>query len=44
LTVVEKKKWKFSLAIAIINALLFWAVFELGFELRLPPGLFALLR
>jgi putative tricarboxylic transport membrane protein len=44
LTVVEKKRWKFSLAVALISALAYWTVFEWGCELRLPPGLLELLR
>jgi putative tricarboxylic transport membrane protein len=42
LVVVERKGWRFSLAIAIINTLVFWAIFELGLQLRLPTGLFNL--
>jgi putative tricarboxylic transport membrane protein len=44
LVVVERKGWKFSLAIAIINTLIFWAIFELGLKLQLPAGLLDLLR
>jgi putative tricarboxylic transport membrane protein len=44
LTVVEKKGWKFSLAIAVINVAIFWAIFELGAELRLPLGIFESIR
>jgi putative tricarboxylic transport membrane protein len=44
LTAVERKEWKFSLAIAIGMTLLFWAIFELGLELRLPMGFFDLLE
>jgi len=44
LTVVEKKGWKFSMTISIINALVFWAIFEVGLSLRLPLGLLDLLR
>ncbi len=43
LVVVERRGWKFSLAISIINTLAFWAIFELGLQLRLPPGLLDLL-
>ncbi len=39
LSVVERKGWKASLAISLINTLVFWAIFELGLSLRLPPGL-----
>ncbi|MDI6755216.1 MAG: tripartite tricarboxylate transporter TctB family protein [Thermodesulfobacteriota bacterium] len=41
---VERRGWKFSLAISIISTFLFWAIFELGLQLRLPPGLLELLR
>jgi putative tricarboxylic transport membrane protein len=44
LVVVERKGWKVSLAISIINTLAFWAIFELGLTLRLPAGLLDLLR
>jgi len=44
LAVVEKKGWKFSLAVAISNALIFWLVFELAFGLQLPPGILELFR
>ncbi len=44
LTVVEKKGWKFSLAVAVISSVLYWTIFELAFGLRLPPGLLQLLR
>jgi putative tricarboxylic transport membrane protein len=44
LVVVERRGWKFSLAIALINTFLFWVVFEVGLSLRLPPGLLDLLR
>lgn len=38
LTVVEKKRWKFSLAAALISMLLFWIIFEKGLKLHLPMG------
>ncbi len=38
LVFVERKGWKFSLAMAIINTLIFWAIFELGLQQRLPTG------
>lgn len=41
---VERQGWKFSLAISIISTLAFWAVFEIGLQLRLPPGLLELFR
>jgi putative tricarboxylic transport membrane protein len=41
---VERRGWKFSLAIALSTTLVFWAIFELGLQLRLPLGLFDLLR
>ncbi len=44
LVMVERKGWKFSLLMAIINTLFFWAVFELGLHLRLPAGPLDLLR
>lgn len=44
LVVVERKGWKASLTISIINTLAFWAIFELGLTLRLPAGLLELLR
>lgn len=44
LIVVERRGWKFSLAIAIISTLTFWIIFELELQLRLPPGLLELLR
>ncbi len=44
LVVVERKGWKFSLTIAVINSLFFWGIFELGLHLRLPAGLLDLLR
>lgn len=44
LVVVERKGLKFSLALSIINTLIFWAIFELGLQLRLPSGLLDLLR
>jgi putative tricarboxylic transport membrane protein len=44
LSAVERKGWKVSLAISLINTLVFWAIFELGLSLRLPPGLLDLWR
>jgi putative tricarboxylic transport membrane protein len=44
LTAVERKGWKFSLAIAVLNAVIYWTIFELAFEVNLPPGLLELLR
>ena len=41
---VEKRGWKFSLVIALSTSLIFWAIFELGLQLRLPLGIFELLR
>ncbi len=38
LVVVERRGWKFSLAISIISTFAFWAVFELGLQMRLPMG------
>jgi putative tricarboxylic transport membrane protein len=43
LIVVERKGWRFSLAISIISTLIFWSIFELGLRLRLPPGLLDLM-
>jgi putative tricarboxylic transport membrane protein len=43
LVLVERRLWKQSLLIAGVGALLFWAIFELGLQLRLPPGLLKLL-
>jgi putative tricarboxylic transport membrane protein len=44
LVVVERKGWRISLAIAIINTMVFWVIFELGLQLRLPAGLLDLLK
>jgi putative tricarboxylic transport membrane protein len=44
LAVVERRGWKFSLAMSLISALFFWVVFEVGLKLRLPLGLLDLLR
>jgi hypothetical protein len=44
LVVVERKGWMFSLAMSISITMVFWAIFELGLELRLPIGLFEFLR
>jgi putative tricarboxylic transport membrane protein len=44
LAFVERKGWKVSLAISIINTLAFWAIFELGLTLRLPAGILAFLQ
>ena len=44
LAVVERKGWKASLVISIVNTLAFWAIFEVGLTLRLPAGLLDLLR
>ena len=41
---VERRGWKYSLAIALSTTLIFWAIFELGLQLRLPLGIFELLR
>ncbi len=42
LVFVERRGWKFSLAISLIFTFAFWAVFELGLQMRLPPGLLSL--
>jgi len=44
LAFVERQGWTFSLIMGFSSALIFWLIFELGLELRLPPGLFELLR
>ena len=44
LVAVERKGWKASLTISIINTLAFWAIFELGLTLRLPAGFLDLWR
>jgi putative tricarboxylic transport membrane protein len=44
LLVVERKRLRFSLGISTLFTLSFLAIFELGLKLRLPPGLFDLLR
>ncbi len=44
LVVVERKGWKASLAIAIINTVIFWVIFEVGLHLRLPVGFLDLLQ
>ncbi len=42
LTVVERRGWKFSAAMGVGAALVFWLVFELALEQRLPPGILEL--
>ena len=44
LAIVERRGWKFSLAVALISTLFFWVVFEVGLNLGLPLGLLDLLR
>lgn len=44
LAAVERQGWKFSLIMGFSSALVFWIIFELGLDLRLPPGLLELLR
>jgi putative tricarboxylic transport membrane protein len=44
LVFVERKGWKFSLAVSAISILAFWAVFELWLTLRLPTGFLGFLQ
>lgn len=44
LLVVERRGWKISLIMAIVNPLFFWIIFELALDMRFPPGLLALFR
>lgn len=44
LAFVERQGWKFSLIMGFSSALVFWIIFELGLDQRLPPGLLELLR
>jgi len=44
LAFVERQGWRFSLVMGIGSALVFWIIFELGLELRLPSGLLELFR
>ena len=44
LAFVEHQGWKFSLIMGLSSAVVFWVIFELGLELRLPLGLLELLK
>ena len=44
LAFVERQGWKFSLIMGLSSVLVFWIIFELGLDLRLPLGLLELLR
>ena len=44
LAFVERQGWKFSLIMGFGSALVTWIIFELGLDLRLPPGLLELLQ
>ena len=44
LAFVERQGWKFSLIMGFSSSLVFWIIFELGLDQRLPPGLLELLR
>lgn len=39
LAFVERRSWRFSLAIAALSTLIFYCIFEIAFRLRLPPGI-----
>ncbi len=44
LAFVEHQGWKFSLIMGLSSAVVFWVIFELGLELRLPLGLLELVK
>jgi putative tricarboxylic transport membrane protein len=39
LTAVERRGWKFSLAVAIVAGLALWGLFDVALKLQFPPGL-----
>ena len=44
LFIVERRGWKISLVMAIVNPVFIWLVFELGLDMRFPPGLLGMFR
>ncbi|MBI3067595.1 MAG: tripartite tricarboxylate transporter TctB family protein [Betaproteobacteria bacterium] len=43
LVFVERRGWKFSLAVSVVSTLAFWVVFDRALQLQLPRGLLGLL-